>query len=111
MTNSYEVMLILPEALSDDRIDKAIKAFTNEAKSLKGKCSSPSRLGRKTFARPQQKHTAGEFVLLNMDMPTKNVAVLRENLRLNEDLFRISIFNKASTAPVSAPTPETADAE
>ena len=101
MKHSYEVIIILPEALSDDRIDKALKAFSKEVKALKGACSSPSRLGRKTFARPQQKHVAGEFALLNVELLPEAVSKLRDRIRLNEDLFRVNIIRKDTKKAVA----------
>lgn len=105
---TYEVMIILPESLTDDKIDLALKEFVKEAKSFKARCSAPSRMGRKIFARPQQKMTAGEYALCGMEMDPANIKPFRDRLKFHEDIFRVMFTLKAGvkeSASAPAPTP------
>jgi len=106
MKKTYEVVVILPETLADDQINKVLKGFEKEVKTLKGTSSSASRMGRKLFARPLKKMTAGEYVLYNIDIEPGNVAKLLARCKLNEDLFRVQVFNKtiAKIEPVAVET-------
>lgn len=101
MNKTYEVVVILPETLADDQINKVLKSFEKEVKTLKGTTSSASRMGRKLFARPLKNMTAGEYVLYNMDIDPLKVQSLLDRCKLNEDLFRVQVFNKPPVAPVS----------
>jgi len=94
MKKTYEAVVILPETLADDQINKVLKSFEKEVKGLKGNCSSASRMGRKLFARPLQKMTAGEYVLYNIDIEPGKVQSLIDRCKLNENLFRVQMFNK-----------------
>ena len=107
---TYEALLILPDSLDDDGINKTLGAFKKAVTGLKGKCSTPSRMGRKIFARPQQKMTSGEYVLYNIDLDPAKVQTLRDNVKLNQDIFRIQIHNKTEEARPAEPAETAADA-
>lgn len=94
MKKTYEAVVILPETLADDQINKVLKGFEKEVKALKGDCSSASRMGRKLFARPLNNMTAGEYVLYNITIEGTKVQSLIDRCKLNEDLFRVQMFNK-----------------
>jgi len=94
MKKTYEAVVILPETLADDQINKVLKSFEKEVKGLKGSCSSASRMGRKLFARPLKNMTAGEYVLYNIDIEPGKVQPLLDRCKLNENLFRVQMFNK-----------------
>lgn len=108
---TYEVVIILADHLPEDGIDKALKSFQKEIKSFKGKCSSPSRMGRKIFARPQKKMTAGEYILYNVDIDPAKIQQLLARLKLAGELFRIQFYNKSAEVATPAPAAEAAAAE
>lgn len=89
--NRYEAMVILPESLTEDEIEKGLGVLTAEVKKLGGTAGKPARMGRKLFARPLNKQTAGEYALLRFELPGDQVGPLQEALKFEDAIFRIQI--------------------
>jgi len=94
--NRYEAMVILPESLTEDEIEKGLGVLTAAVKKAAGTVAGkPTRLGRKAFARPMAKQTAGEYALMRFEMPGGNVDAFQKSLKLEEAIFRIQVTRLA----------------
>jgi ribosomal protein S6 len=92
MLNRYEAMVILPESLTEEEIEAGLDSLNKEIKVLGGTVAGKAaRMGRKPFARPMKKQTAGEYALLRFELAGDQVTNLHENLRLNDAIFRIQV--------------------
>jgi ribosomal protein S6 len=89
-------MVILPESLTEDEIEKGLGVLTAAVKKAAGTVAGkPTRLGRKAFARPMAKQTAGEYALMRFEMPGGNVDAFQKSLKLEEAIFRIQVTRLA----------------
>lgn len=89
--NRYEAMVILPESLTEDEIEKGLSVLTTTIKKLGGTATKPTRLGRKLFARPMQKQTAGEYALLRFELDGTKVNAFQDALKFEDAIFRLQI--------------------
>lgn len=90
--NRYEAMVILPESLTEEEIEQGLGVLTTQIKNLGGtNAGKPARMGRKNFARPMSKQTAGEYALLRFELAPENVDKLLESLKLEKAIFRIQV--------------------
>lgn len=90
--NRYEAMVILPESLTEDEIEAGLTRLTDALKAQQGEIAGkPSRMGRKTFARPMDKQTVGEYALLRFSMPGDKVDPFLKSLKRDEAIFRIQV--------------------
>ena len=85
-------MVILPESLTEDEIEKGLGVLTAAVKKSAGTVAGkPTRLGRKAFARPMAKQTAGEYALMRFEMPGDKVDGFQKSLKLEDAIFRIQV--------------------
>lgn len=84
-------MVILPESLTEDEIEKGLGVLTAAVKKLGGTAGKATRMGRKLFARPLNKQSAGEYALLRFEMPGDKVNALQEAVRHEEAIFRLQV--------------------
>ncbi|MEX2606422.1 MAG: 30S ribosomal protein S6 [Kiritimatiellia bacterium] len=87
--NRYEAMVILPESLTEDEIEQGLDRLTATIKEMGGHASKASRMGRKTFARPMNKQTIGEYALLRFELDGEKITPLQNHLKLDSSIFRI----------------------
>jgi ribosomal protein S6 len=85
-------MVILPESLTEDEIEAGLTRLAEALKAAGGEAAGkPSRMGRKTFARPMKKQTVGEYALLRFSMDGAKVADFLKSLEYEEAVFRIQV--------------------
>lgn len=96
--NRYEAMVILPETLTEDEIEQGLERLTAKVNELGGKAGKASRMGRKTFARPMNKQTIGEYALLRFEIDGQKITPLQEELKLDDAIFRIQFTRLQETA-------------
>ncbi len=84
-------MVILPESLTEDEIEKGLGVLSAAVKKLGGVAGKPTRMGRKLFARPLNKQSAGEYALLRFEMAGDHVNSLRDALKFEESIFRMEL--------------------
>ena len=84
-------MVILPESLTEDEIEKGLAALASHIKGQGGSANKATRMGRRTFARPLDKQTAGEYALVRFELPGDKVDALLRELKLEDAIFRIQI--------------------
>lgn len=89
--NRYEAMVILPESLTEEEIEQGLATLSQKIKDLGGEAGKATRMGRKTFARPMNKQTAGEYALLRFSLAADQVDPLLASLTLVNEIFRIQI--------------------
>ena len=87
--NRYEAMVILPESLTEDEIEQGLERLSAKINELGGKAGKASRMGRKTFARPMDKQTVGEYALLRFELDGQKISELQQELKLDKAIFRI----------------------
>jgi ribosomal protein S6 len=90
--NRYEAMVILPESLIEEEIEKGLNTLVAAIKKLGGTSTGkPARMGRKTFARPMGKQTAGEYALLRFELDGQQIDLLNKEIKPVEAIFRMQI--------------------
>ena len=109
----YEGLFIFPDALKDDTLEAAITQVRGEIEKLDGSVDSIARMGRKTFARPIQKQTSGNYVVMNITMDGTKIPALNKRLKLKSEVIRVQFLNLPDDAPALDDTKEssTSDSE
>ena len=96
--NDYEAMLILPEIMNDEQVEKALDGLKKEIQGLGGEMSGAMRLGRKSFARKMDKKAAGEYVLAKLTLPPDQIKTLHARVKLAGEIFRMQIISTSAAA-------------
>lgn len=97
----YEAMLIFPESMKDESLDAAFEKIGAEIVKLGGTVENKTRMGRRSFARPLQKHAGGQYAVIGFFLDGAKVAALQARFKLNEEIFRVQVV-RAVEAPVEA---------
>jgi small subunit ribosomal protein S6 len=84
----YEGMYILSATLSDDARQKAIEKITTGITGRGGEIHKVFDQGRKKLAYEINGKREGHYFLLYFSAPTNNLAEMRREYHLNEDLVR-----------------------
>ncbi len=92
--NKYEAMLIFSESFKDDKLEEAVDKVKAEIEKAGGKVQGATRLGRRSFARPMSKETAGHYVVVSFELPADKMAAIQGRFKLNEDIFRVQIVRQ-----------------
>lgn len=103
--NKYEAMFIFPDAFSEEQLENAVGNIKSEIEKVGGQIQSATRMGRRSFAREMAKTQAGQYVVLNFLLSSKDVESLKSNLRFNEDIFRMQIFRAVEKKEVAEAQP------
>lgn len=98
----YEGMFIFPEDYKDDRMDEALNKVKEEIQALGGQVESVTRIGRRNFARPLNKKTAGQYVVMSVHIDGTRLTELHQHLKLNEDVFRVQFVQQRPAVPAPA---------
>lgn len=110
--NRYEALVILPEDLGEEEVEKGLESLREEIKSLGGSSSKATRMGRKPFARPLNKRTSGEYALVHLTIDGDKLTPLHERLKFNDAIFRIQVTRVEELAtPSPAPAAPAAGEE
>ncbi len=88
----YEAIVIL----DPQRVDDHGEAFMNDVEAvvteLGGKVVSNEKMGRKQFAAPIRKKTAGLYWDLVFEAETDSISKLKDRYRLNNTVLRLEVF-------------------
>lgn len=103
--NKYEAMIIFPDAVKDEALDAALEKVEAEIEKSGGKVESKTRMGRRQFARPMDKQTSGQYMVVNFKLDGGKLTALQGRFKLNEEIFRIQIVKAREAAPVPAAAP------
>ena len=88
MKTLYEGLFIFPELLDDEQLDQAVDAVKSELEKLGGTLESSTRIGKRTFARPQRKKKAGNYVVIMFRLDGDQIDALKHRLKLATNVFR-----------------------
>lgn len=104
--NKYEGMIILPNALNDEGVEKAVQRIQSEIARAGGTVQGLERLGRRSFVHRMQKQDGGFYVRVRFEMDPSATGGLKARLKLAEDIFRVQIIRapvlRAEPAPAAA---------
>lgn len=100
--NKYEAMIIFPDALKDEALDAALEKVEAEIEKSGGKVDSKTRMGRRQFARPMDKQTTGQYMVVNFKLAGDKLTALQGRFKLNDEIFRIQIVRASEVEPVPA---------
>lgn len=112
--NTYEGLFIFADTLKDDELKAVQDRALAEVERQDGKVIGVKKIGRRTFARPMGKRTAGIYVRAVFELDGEKVSSLLARYKLNNDVFRVQITRgdvKSADLVAAAPkaTTDTAD--
>jgi len=90
---TYDVIFILDEKKIEDGGEGFAKDVTNHIKTLGGNLQEKVAMGRKSFARPIGKNTAGIYWEFIVEMEPAKVALFEDKYRLNATILRMKVFH------------------
>jgi len=99
---TYEAVFILDEKKFDDGGEAFSQRVGEDISKLGGSLKNRDNMGRRQFARPIGKHTAGLYWDLVLDLPADKVTAFEDLYRLNEDVLRMQVFLYVEPPPAKA---------
>ena len=96
----YEALIILPVTLDDEATDKAIQGITDEIGRFGGSVDRVVMLGKRTFARPTKKHSAGFYARAWFQLDGEQMSPLLARVKLNDDVLRVQVLRNEGGLPV-----------
>lgn len=107
---AYSALLILPSALGEAAVQKAMQQVRDEIGKLGGVAEDTETMSKRSFARPMGKHDAGHYVKLKFNFEPHNIDALLARLKLNEDIFRVQVLRgEEACEPAGAEKDEVQD--
>lgn len=100
--NKYEAMIIFPESLKEEALDGSLDKVTTEIEKLGGVVEAKTRIGRRSFARPMDKQTSGQYMVVTFRLEGSKVDALQGRFKLNEEIFRSQIVRVPEVAAPAA---------
>jgi len=97
----YEATIIFRDSLQDAEWDGAVDSVRAEIARQGGTLASCTRLGRREFARPMKKQTAGHYGFLAFELDGDKIPALLARLKLNDYVFRIQVVNATGSEPAA----------
>lgn len=100
--NRYEAMFIFPEALKEDELEASVARVREDMEKAGGAVDSTTRMGKRNFARPIRKQTAGQYVVIGFRIAGDKIVDLLTRYRLSEDIVRVQIHAAEEAVAVPA---------
>jgi len=100
--NKYEAMIIFPDSLKEESLDEALEKVAAEIEKSGGTVNAKTRIGRRSFARPMDKQTGGQYMVLTFQLEGEKIAALQARFKLNEDIFRAQVVRVPEVAAAAA---------
>ena len=88
----YDAHFIFVHSVRDEAWAKTIERMQAEITRIGGKVISTEDLGKKTFARIQQKKESGTYLTIRFELDPVEVNKLRARYALMEEIFRLQIL-------------------
>lgn len=88
---NYEAMIIMPGNMEENATDEKTAKIKDKITELGGGEVAFTRMGRRNFARPLKKKSAGIYILANFRIAQERMPALQESLNLfkrDGDIFR-----------------------
>jgi small subunit ribosomal protein S6 len=89
--NIYEGMFIFDEALRDEAMDAVLETVRADMERYGAQIETCRVLGRRSFARPMKKRSAGVYVRVVFKLDPAKMAELLARYKLNDDVVRVQI--------------------
>ena len=86
--NKYEGLFILDSAAQEQAVKEIIGRIQKDIEQAGGHVEKVNKLGQHPFARPTEKRSAGQYVNVLFEAPSKAVGELDAKLHLDTDVFR-----------------------
>lgn len=96
---TYDVMIIIDEKRFDDGGDAFSKDVDSYLQSLGAQVKERNAMGRRTFARPIGRATAGIYWEFVVDLDPAKVTALMDKYRLNPAVLRMQVLTYSPPAP------------
>lgn len=94
LNTKFEGLFIFPEEMEDEALNASVEQVKEEIGKLGGSVEGVVRLGKRTFARPMGKKTAGHYVNMDLMMDGLKMDALKGRLKLASDVFRVQFIKK-----------------
>lgn len=88
----YDAMYIFTQSGNAESWAKITERMQAEITRLGGTILTTEDLGKKTFARVQQKNESGAYLKIRFEFDPANITILHSKYALIEDLFRVQIL-------------------
>lgn len=105
MVRTYEALVILKAAGTDQDIARSASQLEEQVKKLGGTLETSRPMGRRRLAFRILRQTEGYYHLVRFRAPTEQVAELERLLRLNDSIVRFIILSEDELAPLPAAAP------
>ncbi len=92
--NKYELLAIIPAALSDEAKEATINKYVAMIESNGGKMTVVNKWGVKKFAYPIDYKSEGYYVLLEFEAPAKLPNQVESLMRIDESIVRSLCLKK-----------------
>lgn len=99
MLKKYEVIVIFDPDLDDEGVRSQIEKIASIVQAHGGSVEQEDLWGRRPLGYPIKKKQHGTMVLLIVSGDNTFVADLRRQLRINDQVLRVSVVNKDKFAP------------
>ena len=86
--NKYEGLVILDSAAQEQTVKDIVGKIQKDIEQAGGRVEKVNKLGQHPFARPTQKRSAGQYVNVLFEAPSKAIGELDAKLHLDTDVFR-----------------------
>ena len=103
MTQTYEGLFILNTAGKEENSKELVEKVEKEIQTAGGKTTKVERMDKRPFARITHHLDSGYYVNIIFEMTPEKLAVFRNKLKLDEDVFRVLFLrSKSQVASVAA---------
>ena len=100
---TYDIIFILDEKKVDDGGENFTKDVAAHVKALGGNIKERIAMGRRMFARPIGKNTAGVYWEFVTELDPSKVGLFQDKYRLNPIVLRLAAFDYRPPAPSRRP--------
>ena len=97
MQRTYEGLFILNTAGKEESSKELIEKIEKEIQTLGGKIVKVERLDKRPFARVAHHVDSGYYVNIVFDMDPDKLVTLRNKLKMDEEVFRTTLFKHPKT--------------
>ncbi|GAB4029088.1 MAG: hypothetical protein Fur0012_02900 [Elusimicrobiota bacterium] len=95
---NYELILILNPQLSDTQVKETLEKSKKIISSNQGEILTEDLLGRKRFYHQIKKNRDGFYSYMKFKAPSSSIKEIAFNLKVQENILRVSIVNAAMEA-------------
>lgn len=92
MLKQYDGLFIFGATAKDETLERSLDRARAEIVRLEGQVEDTEVIGKRTFARPQQKQDSGVYARIRFRLAAEKVSSLLERYHLVDDIFRVQIL-------------------